>query len=49
MFLDKLIKNLNTYLKYEFNFSDESYEEFQLKELLEEKLNKYNLDFVKKI
>ena len=48
MFLDKLIKNLNTYLKYEFNFSDESYEEFQLKELLEEKLNKYNLDFVKK-
>ena len=48
IFLDKLIKNLNTYLKYEFSFSDENYEEFQLKEVLEEKLNKYNLDFIKK-
>ena len=48
IFLDKLIKNLNTYLKYEFSFSDESYEEFQLKKLLDEKLNKYNLDFIKK-
>ena len=48
IFLDKLIKNLNTYLKYEFSFSDESYEEFHLKDILEEKLNKYNLDFIKK-
>lgn len=48
IFLNKLIKNLNTYLKYEFKFSKDNYEEFKLKEMLETELNKYALDFKKK-
>ena len=48
IFLDKLIKNLNTYLKYEFKSSKDNYEEFRLKEMLESELNKYALDLKKK-